>query len=193
MKSRPTLQTSRLILRPFELADAPEVQKLAGAREIASTIVDMPHPYEDGMAEKWIKTHEQEFERAKSLDLAIVIQENDRLCGAIKLHMNSNSNNAELGYWIGVPYWRQGYCTEAASRAISYGFESLNLHRIYASHLARNTASGRVLHKIGMIQEGCLRQHIKHWGIYEDLPMYGILAIEWLKNKQRDEKNRQDN
>ena len=57
MKFRPTLQTSRLILRSFELADAPEVQKLAGAREIASTIVHMPHPYQDGMAEKWINTH----------------------------------------------------------------------------------------------------------------------------------------
>ena len=185
MKSRPTLQTARLILRPFELADAPEVQKLAGAREIASTIENMPHPYEDGMAEKWINTHQKEFERGKSLDLAIVLRETARLCGAIGITINSNYNNAELGYWLGVPYWRRGYCTEAASKAIAFGFEGLNLHRIYASHLTRNPASGRVLQKIGMIREGCWRQHLKHWGIYEDLAVYGILATEWHELKNR--------
>ena len=183
MKSRPTLQTARLILRPFKLTDAPEVQKLAGAREIASTIENMPHPYEDGMAEKWIDTHQEQFERDKSLDLAIVIKETARLCGAIGITINSNYNNAELGYWIGVPCWGQGYGTEAASRAIAYGFESLNLHRIYASHLTRNPASGRVMQKIGMIREGCLRQHIKHWGVYEDYVIYGILATEWHKQQ----------
>ena len=184
MKSRPTFQTSRLILRPFELTDAPQVRELAGAREIASTIVHMPHPYEDGMAEKWIRTHEAEFERGRSLDLAIVILETTQLCGAIRLHINSNYNNAELGYWLGVPYWRRGYCTEAASKAIAYEFESLNLHRIYASHFTRNPASGRVMQKIGMTCEGCLRQHIKHWGIYEDVAMYGILNSEWLKQEK---------
>ena len=156
MKSRPTLETSRLILRPFQLEDAPEVQKLAGAREIASTIENMPHPYKDGMAEKWIRTH-QEFEQGRSLDLAIVLRKTARLCGAIGITVNSNYNNAELGYWIGVAYWGRGYCTEAASRAIACGFESLKLHRIYASHLTRNPASARVMQKIGMIREGCLR------------------------------------
>ena len=137
------------------------------------------------MAEKWINTHKQEFERGRSLDLAIVIQKTVKLCGAIRLHINSNYNNAELGYWLGVPYWGQGYCTEAASRAIAYGFESLNLHRIYASHLTRNPASGRVLQKIGMIHEGCLRQHIKHWEVYEDYAIYGILASEWHERKNK--------
>ena len=181
MKSRPTLQTSRLILQPFQLEDAPEVQKLAGVREIASTIKNMPHPYEDGMAEKWIRTHQKEFEKGRSLDLAIVIKETTQLCGAIRLHINSNFNNAELGYWLGVPYWGRGYCTEAVKATLTYGFESLNLHRIYASHLTRNPASGRVMQKIGMIREGCLRQHIKHWGVYEDYAIYGILASEWRK------------
>ena len=177
--TRPTLQTARLILRPFELTDAPEVQKLAGVREIASTLENIPHPYRDGMAEKWINTHEEKFEQGKILELAIVLRETARLCGAIAITIDSNYNNAELGYWIGVPYWGQGYGTEAASKAIAYGFESLNLHRIYASHLTRNPASGRVLQKIGMTREGCLRQHIKHWGVYEDYAIYGILATEW--------------
>lgn len=145
----------------------------------------MPHPYKDGMAEKWINTHQEEFEKGRSLDLAIVIQKTARLCGAIGITINSNYNNAELGYWIGVPYWGQGYCTEAASKAIAYGFESLKLHRIYASHLTRNPASERVLQKLGMTYEGCLRQHIKHWGVYEDLAIYGILATQWHEGKNK--------
>lgn len=187
MKFRPTLQTSRLILRPFELTDAPGVQNLAGAREIAFNTGAVSHPYEDGMAEKWISTHQEKFEQGKLVNFAIVKKETIELCGAIGLTINNKNYNAELGYWIGVPYWGQGYGTEAASKAIAYGFESLNLHRIYASHLTRNPASGRVLQKIGMTREGCLRQHIKHWGIYEDYAMYGILATEWheRKNKQR--------
>ena len=188
MRIRPTLQTSRLILRPFELTDAPEVQKLAGAKEIASTTGVVPHPYEDGMAEEWISTHQQRFDRGKLVNFAIVEKKTTQLCGAIELTIDNENYNAELGYWIGVPYWGQGYCTEAALVIVAYGCERLNLHRIYASHLTRNPTSGKVMQKVGMIREGCLRQHEQKWGKFEDVAMYGILATEWHegKNKLRD-------
>ncbi len=57
-----------------------------------------------------------------------------------------------------------------------YGFTDLNLHRIHSSHLTRNPASGRVLQKLGMLQEGVARQHTKKWGVHEDLVLYGLLA-----------------
>ena len=57
MIPRPTLKTERLVLRPFTLDDAKQVQKLAGDRQIASTTLNIPHPYEDGMAEEWIGNH----------------------------------------------------------------------------------------------------------------------------------------
>ena len=188
MKTRPTLQTARLILRPFELTDAPEVKKLAGAKEIASTTGVVPHPYKDGMAEEWISTHQQRFEQGKLVNFAIVVKEITQLCGAIELTIDNENSNAELGYWIGVPYWGQGYCTEAALVVVAYGFKNLNLHRIYASHLTRNPASGRVIQKLGMTYEGCLRQHEQKWGKFEDVAIYGILATEWheRKNKLRD-------
>ena len=185
MKTRPTLQTARLILRPFELTDAPEVQKLAGAREIASMTLVIPHPYEDGMAEEWIGTHQEKFEQGQLVIFAIVEKETTRLCGAIGLSINSQNSHAEIGYWIGVPYWGQGYCTEAAKATIAYGFERLGLHRIIHSfHYIRNPASGRVMQKAGMIYEGCRRQHIQKWGKFEDLAMYGILATEWYEQNK---------
>ena len=178
MEICPVLETQRLILRPFTLEDAPIVQRLAGAYEVAATTLNMPHPYQDGMAQQWISSQRAKHEKGEVVDFAIVIREGRLLCGAIGLGIDKRNNNAELGYWIGVPYWGQGYCTEAAKEVLSYGFKSLNLHRIHAAHLNCNPASGRVMQKIGMSYEGCSREHFCKWGQFHDDLRYGILASE---------------
>lgn len=181
MKQQPTLQTQRLILRPFTLADAPLVQRLAGAREIAAMTLSIPYPYEDGMAEEWIKTHSAAFTEGINVNFAIVVCESGVLCGSTGLGIDAENANAELGYWIGVPYWGKGYCTEAAKALVRYGFEVIGLHRIYAAHFPDNPASGRVMQKIGMSYEGCRRQHILKWGKFNDIELYGILKSDWQK------------
>ncbi len=178
MNERPTIQTDRLLLRPFALEDASMVQTLAGEKDIASTTLNLPHPYEDGMAEEWIGTHQDRYEKGESVVLAIVLNDNGTLIGAIGLEINKDNDRAELGYWIGKPYWNKGYCTEAARALIQHGFDVLGLERIHASHFRRNPASGRVMQNIGMIHEGRLRKHIKKWGKQEDLEIYGILKEE---------------
>jgi len=178
MQERPTLETVRLVLRPFTVADAPDVQRLAGEREVASTTLNIPHPYEAGMAEQWINTHHEVYERGEGVNFALVRRADHTLIGAIGLRLQPPHARAELGYWLGVPFWRQGYCTEAAQAVVRYGFEVLRLHRIYATHVTRNPASGRVMQKLGMTYEGCARQHVQKWGVFEDLAMYGILRSE---------------
>ena len=178
---QPSLTTSRLILRPFTLSDAPEVQRLAGEREIASTTLNIPHPYREGVAEAWINTHREHYNQGRLITFAITRRADERLLGAISLRPNADHDHAELGYWLGKPYWNQGYTTEAALAILQYGFETFGLNRIYASHLSRNPASGRVMQKIGMRYEGCLRQHVKKWSVYEDLERYGILRSEWAQ------------
>ena len=175
MATLPTLETERLILRPLSLADAPAVKELAGEREIADTTLNIPHPYEDGVAERWISTHQERYEKDRGLSLAIVLRETHALIGAIGMNTNAAHENAEIGYWVGKPYWNRGYCTEAARAIVAYGFDALKLHRIYAHHLSRNPASGRVMQKIGMRHEGTLRQHIKKWGVFEDVEVYGLV------------------
>ena len=175
MKERPSLETARLLLRPFALTDAAAVRHLAGDPEIAATTLNVPHPYEDGMAEKWIATHQERFEKGELVNFAITLRADEILVGAIGLHLTPPHGRAELGYWIGKPFWGQGYCTEAAEAVVRYGFEVTGLNRIEAHHFTRNPASGRVLQKLGMRHEGRLRQHVKKWDAFEDVELYAIL------------------
>lgn len=177
--TEPVLQTERLILRPIVTADAPEIEKLAGAREVADGTLTIPHPYPNGAANQWMAAHQADHERTGSIVLAITRRDSGALCGTIGLHIEPNHQRAELGYWIGVPYWNRGYVTEAARALIDYGFRTLGLRRIFAQHYANNPASGRVLRKLGMRHEGRLRQHIHKWDEFRDLEVYGILAEEW--------------
>jgi [ribosomal protein S5]-alanine N-acetyltransferase len=182
---RPTLETPRLTLRPFTRADAPAVQRLVGDRDVASTTLSIPHPYEDGMAEQWIATHQELFDRGTGVIFAISLRSEQALVGAVGLRLEPRHAHAELGTWIGKPYWRHGYATEAAAVVLHYGFEGLGLHRIFARHFTRNPASGRVLQKLGMRHEGCLRQHALKWGVFEDTEFYGILKTDAEMLQQR--------
>lgn len=173
--SQPSIETQRLVLRQFRLTDAAVVQHLAGDRAKADTTLNVPHPYEDGIAEAWIETHRPGFEAEKLATFAIVLRDSDELIGAIGLRLDRPFDKAEFGYWVGKSIWNQGYATEAAKAILEYGFVDLRLNRISARHLARNLSSGRVMQKIGMRLEGKARQHTMKWGKYEDLILYGIL------------------
>ena len=173
------IETPRLILRPFELGDAPEVQRLAGEFAIADTTLNIPHPYEDGMAEDWISTHAPSFEQGEHAAFAITLRTDGQLIGAISLVIERRFDKAELGYWIGKPFWSKGFCTEASVALLSYGFDAMGLNRIGARYLARNPASGRVMEKAGMQREGIARQATRKWDRYEDMVLYAALRSEW--------------
>ncbi len=96
MNQQPILKSTRLILRPFEVADAKEVQRLAGDRAIADTTLEIPHPYEDGMAEEWISTHREKFEAGEMVNFAIALLEKGGLIGAIGLRIVPRFERAEI-------------------------------------------------------------------------------------------------
>lgn len=179
MDAIPTLETRRLRLRSLTLADAPAVQRLAGAPEIADTTLNIPHPYADDLAEQWIAGLAEVARSGAGRTWAIADRSSDALLGAIGLIITPRHQHAELGYWVGRPFWSQGYTTEAAAAVLAYGFDTLGLHRIHAHHFARNPASGRVMQKIGMVPEGILRQHVRKGDHFEDIVCYGILREEW--------------
>lgn len=95
------------------------------------------------------------------------------------------SNHARIGFWVGVPYWNKGYCTEAGKAVLEYGFQVRHLNRIHTGYMISNHASGRVLEKLGMVYEGTQRQHITRLGKHEDLILVGLLRSEWIKNQDK--------
>jgi ribosomal-protein-alanine N-acetyltransferase len=174
----PLLETPRLIVRPYEEADIPSLVRLAGAREVAATTLRIPHPYTEQNAREYLAICKAEAAAGPVTRFAITLHSSGEFVGGIGQRLDPDHRRAELGYWIGVPYWGRGYATEAARAMIDYGFDVLSLYRIYASHVVGNTASGRILLKIGMKHEGCLRGHICKWGEFLDLEFYGMLKSD---------------
>lgn len=170
----PILHTERLTLRRFHVDDGPRVKELAGARELAASTF-LPHPYKDGMAEQWILSQINDFEKQRLVNFAIEITNDEVLIGSIGLELDFAHKRGQLGYWVGLPYWNNGYCTEAAKAVVDFGFETLRLHRICAPHFKSNPASGRILQKIGMTHEGTQRAHYLHFGNWEDVELYGMV------------------
>ncbi len=175
----PTLETQRLVLRAMTLEDAADVQRLAGDRKIAATTALIPHPYPDGAAEEWIGGHEAEFAKGAGATWAITNRATDELVGAVGLIINEQNLRAEIGYWIGSPFWGKGFMSEAARAVLKYAFEERGLQRVFAHHFHTNPASGRVMEKIGMKREGVLRRHFVKWGEPVDCVYYGILREEY--------------
>jgi ribosomal-protein-alanine N-acetyltransferase len=171
----PTLETARLKLRPYAEADIAELLPLIGTREVAATTLRIAHPYTEQDAKDFLKLAEE----PGRLWLAATLRSDGRQIGGIGLRIDEQHQHAELGYWLGVPYWGQGYATEAAGEMLRYGFEDLKLHRIFASHFKHNPASGRILVKLGMRHEGCQREHLRKWDQFVDSELYGILRQDW--------------
>jgi RimJ/RimL family protein N-acetyltransferase len=176
---QPTLQTVRLILRPLTGADAPAVQLLASDREVARSTLNIPHPYPEGAAAAWIRTHPAAFAHGDLAVFGIELQQGGELVGTCGLRLEAGHSRAEIGYWIGRDFWGRGVATEAARAVVEYAFAHLQLRRVHAHHYSRNPASGAVLAKIGMRHEGRMREHVFKWGVHEDIDLYGILRDEF--------------
>jgi RimJ/RimL family protein N-acetyltransferase len=173
--SSPLLQTERLNLSSFCEGDIAELIPLIGAREVAATTLRIPHPYEKKHAREFLASPGEENE----LRLVMRLRSDRKLIGGVGLHPENEHCRAELGYWIGVPFWGNGYATEAGRAIVRYGFEQFKFNRIFAAHFAGNGASGKVLRKIGMRHEGCLRQAVLKWGKFIDLERYAILREDF--------------
>lgn len=150
---QPTLTSSNLTLRPFCMSDVERVQNLVNDERIADVTAHIPHPYSVDDAIDWISKHETLWNKRELAVFAIERNSDNILVGAISL-MELNKPTAELGYWIGVGYWGKGYATEAAQLIVRFGLEELQLKRIFAHHLSRNPASGKVLTKAGFTYLG---------------------------------------
>ncbi|HIF9295649.1 TPA: GNAT family N-acetyltransferase [Photobacterium damselae] len=178
---QPLLETPRLLLRPLELSDSTKIQHLAGDFSIANKTLSVPHPYHDGMAGQWIGVHLAGWQAKTSIMFAIVEKQLNKLIGCVGLE-HIKDNHAQIGFWIGVPYWGNGFCTEAALAVKEYASRDLELHYLYARHLHREPSSGKVMKKIGMEYKNSVeRLHNNH---KEQLDYYEcVLAKSHIETK----------
>jgi len=138
----PVLETERLVLRAPQLGDAKVIAKLANDRHIAENTARIPHPYDINDAKEYIAWAKET--RAES---AFLITLDDDVIGACGVGLDDA--NPEIGYWVGVRYWGQGYATEAARAVIDYAFERCEFEALHSSARVTNPASRRVLEKCG--------------------------------------------
>jgi [ribosomal protein S5]-alanine N-acetyltransferase len=179
---QPDLETERLLLRPLTLQDVPTLARLAGRREIADTTISIPHPYSEEQARQWIAEAADLLAKSKAVVFGMQLKGEGNLVGAVGLRdIDVEHSLAEMGFWVAVERWGQGYATEAARAVVAFGFRQLGLNRIYAHHMLRNPASGRVLARIGMKPEGLLRQRVRKWGVFEDVVLMAVLRAEWAE------------
>ena len=127
-----------------------------------------------GAAEVWISKPRGE----NDVTFAITLRESGEVVGGMGLVVNRDHDRAEIGYYVGVPYWNHGYVTEAGRAVLDYAFNELRVNRVYAEHFTRNAASGRVMQKMGMRHEGTLRRHIIKWGEVIDVELYAVVREE---------------
>lgn len=170
----------RLYLRQLKLSDAPLIHLYLQDKEMVRFTLNIPYPYPKGAAESFIRSSWQKQRYKRKYTFAIVLKASDKIIGTIHLAKFDCTNlNAELGYWIGKPFWGKGYATEASNLMLRFAFKNLKLHKVSAQHFADNIASSRVLLKAGFKLEGLFRQHRLRDKRWHDVPRYSILSSEF--------------
>jgi len=142
--SIPVLETKRLALRAPRLGDAKTVATLANDRRIAENTARIPHPYKMSDAEGFIAG----ANKAGGEAVFLITLRDGAIVGACGVVLQQNET-PELGYWLGLPFWGQGYATEALHAVIDYAFTDLSQEALQAGARVTNPASRRVLEKCG--------------------------------------------
>ena len=190
MENFPELQTERLILNQPKWDDVPTIVSYAGNIKIVENTRSMPYPYHEEDAISWIHMVNTGFKDKDQFIFALRLKSKNEFIGGVGLSLDVRNNRAELGYWIAVPFWNQGYATEAVSEILKFGFETLGLNKIVAVYLTTNSASGKVMIKNGMIKEAELKDHDVKRGhtakdeVYVSLIQYRLTKEEYELQKK---------
>lgn len=158
-------------LRQWQYGDESSLAKHANNINIWNNVRDyFPHPYTIKHAFEWVNMVKDDPN-----NFAITVN-NDAIGGvALVVQQDIYRKNAEIGYWLGEDYWGQGIMTEAVRQVVDYGFQNLDINRIYAGIFEYNVASTKVLIKAGFQHEATLKKSVYKNGLFWDDLIYSVL------------------
>jgi RimJ/RimL family protein N-acetyltransferase len=170
------VRTSKCVVRTFRLEDAPSIARNGNNRAIWRNLRDrFPHPYTEDDAVGYIR-----FILAKNPYHSLAIEVDGQAVGGLSLRPGEDIERvgAEIGYWLGEPYWGRGIMTDAVGLVTDYAFRALSLERVFAVPFTGNVASCRVLEKVGFVREGLMRRSAIKDGQVLDQYLYAKTVLE---------------
>ncbi len=161
-------------IRHFTIEDAPSIAHYADNRKIWKNLRDLfPHPYSTEDARVFLSS----ISAAEPVTVFAIADEKEAI-GSIGLMMQEDVHrfSAELGYWIGEPFWNRGIMSEVVRQFVDFSFEKFHLNRIFAEPYTINQASARVLEKAGFTLEGVMHANVYKDGKILDQYLYAKIA-----------------
>ena len=167
------------------MKDVDDICRNINDKLVAKYMSNVPHPYKRKDGEFFIKKIVKKGLKAKTdYPLSIYEKQKKEVIGGIGLHnIDKNNQRAEVGYWLGRKYWRQGYISEALGMILNFGFRRLKLRKIWAGVYHPNIPSQKLLMKAGFAKEGLLRKHTLKSSKEYDNVMFGMLREEYERKK----------
>ncbi|NLG24965.1 MAG: GNAT family N-acetyltransferase [Clostridiales bacterium] len=177
--------TPRLTLRRLSLRDANDLFSYCRDPEVARHVLWEAHRT-PADSRAYVKYMLRKYRAGEPASWGIELKESGRIVGTIGYMWHQAENrSAEVGYSLAREHWNKGLMTEALAAVIAYSFESLGLNRVEAQHEMSNPASGSVMRKVGMVQEGLLRERLYNKGRYVDVALYAILRSDYAARTRK--------
>lgn len=191
-KGTRTLETKRLILRRFTMADIPAMYRNWACEDEVTKYLTWPTHTNQNVTKSVLTDWIAQYANNDFYNWAIELKELNEVIGNISVvSYRTETLSANLGYSIGTRWWGQEIMPEAAMALLKFLFEEVGFNRIAADHDSNNPKSGRVMQKIGMTYEGTLRKAgFNNQGVIDDV-WYSILKEEWEKKKMRNKNDSQ--
>lgn len=171
------VETQRLIIRDFNMEDWVDVHKYASNHVVTEHMIWGPNSTAETQAYVEEQITKQQLSDRTDFEFAVILKETNILIGGCGIYIKEN--NAEIGYCFNPEWWGSGYATEASKAMLMFGFENFKVHRVFATCRPGNIGSANVLRRIGMKQEGHLREHMWHKGKFHDSYLFSILEDEY--------------
>ncbi len=175
-------ESSRLLIRPYKYSDAKAVYRVMNDYNIFKTTYGIPNPCDMRYIKKWIKFVIDNLTAKKSFEYAVIDKVSGGYIGNVGLiNIDYTSKRCDISYFIDPQLWGCGYATEASVKMVELAFLELNMERVGGMCMDVNSASAKVMEKLGMRYEGTLRNYFYKENNWVSARNYSILKKEFAE------------